>query len=78
MGVETIACRIDKDCGCEEHDIMLNHVSAIVHLEPDHTGEVFVDFGDWQEEWHFDNCIDIEAAKEKAWMRFTALSKTNQ
>lgn len=55
MAFETVAERINEDCGCPEHDIIMQHITATVHVEPDSTGEAFVDFGDWEEEWHFDS-----------------------
>lgn len=73
MIFETVAERINEDCGCPEHDISMQHITATVHVEPDGTGEAFVDFGDWEEEWHFDSVKGIEDLKQKAWDRFTAL-----
>lgn len=78
MQVETLAERESSDCGCPEHDIMLAHISATVHLEPDGTGEAFVGFGDWNEEWSFQNCIDIEDLKSKTWDRFQALPQVDR
>lgn len=44
MTFETIAERINEDCGCPEHDISMRHITATVHVVPDGTGEAFVDF----------------------------------
>ena len=49
MLIETVEERLSEECGCPEHDIMLNHISATVHMEKNGDGEAFVDFGDWQE-----------------------------
>lgn len=68
----TIAERKNDECQCPEHDIQMLHISATVHLEPDGTGEAFVYFGDWEEEWHFNNVKDIEDLKQQTWDRFSA------
>lgn len=74
--METIAERI-ATCGCIEHDIMMLHISATVHLEPNGDGEAFVDFGDWDEEWRFKNCRDIDDVKQHTLQRFLALPILN-
>lgn len=71
--IETIAERTSDECGCPEHDIMMGHISATVHLEPDGAGEAFVDFGDWDEEWRFNDCIDINDLKQKTAQRFMSM-----
>lgn len=73
MSYVTVAKRTHDECQCPEHDIELNHITATVHVEPDGTGEAFVCFGDWEEEWYFDNVKDIEDLKQKTWERFAAL-----
>ena len=47
MLIETVEERLSEECGCPEHDIMLNHISTTVHMEKNGDGEAFVDFGDW-------------------------------
>lgn len=73
MTFKTIAKRNSNECGCPEHDIMLLHLSATVHMEPDGKGEAFVYFGDWDEEWHFADVKGIEDLKQKTWERFISL-----
>ena len=73
MLVETVAERFSEACGCPEHDITLDHITATIHIEPNGDGESFINFGDWQEEWYFDNCKDIEELKRKTAERFSAL-----
>jgi hypothetical protein len=71
--IETLAERTSDECGCPEHDIMMAHIFATVHMEPDGSGQAFVDFGDWDEEWHFNDCVDINDLKQKTAQRFMAL-----
>lgn len=62
--IETIATRIGE-CGCPEHDIVIGHITGTVHLEQDGRGDAFMDFGDWEEEWQFNDCSDMTDLKNK-------------
>lgn len=73
MLIETVEERLSEECGCPEHDIMLNHISATVHMEKNGDGEAFVDFGDWQEEWFFSCCGNIEELKRKVASKLKAM-----
>lgn len=72
MSFVTVATRTHDECQCPEHDIQMHHITATVHLEPDGSGEAFVFFGDWEEEWTFSSVDDIEDLKQKTWERFIA------
>ena len=67
---KTIATRFHDECQCPEHDILMHHISATVHIEPNGTGEAFVFFGDWEEEWFFSSVSDIDDLKRQTWERF--------
>lgn len=71
--IETLSTGFSDECGCPEHEISMAHITATVHLEPGGSADAFVDFGDWQEEWHFDDCADIEIAKKKTLDKFNSI-----
>ncbi len=39
-----------EDCGCPEEDWEINGLFTTIHLEPDGTGHIFIDSGEWEDE----------------------------
>lgn len=70
---KTVSERLSEECGCPEHDIEMNHVTATVHIEPDGTGDAFVHFGDWEEEWHFTAVKNIDDLKSQTFEKFCSI-----
>ena len=70
MAAELIAKGVSDECGCPEETWNINGVDALIHLEPDGRGEIFLDAGDWQDEKIVDCCgIDNLLQQACAWVR---------
>lgn len=65
MEFDIIDSGYSEDCGCPEERLIVGMVEAFIHLEPDGTGEVFLDVGDWQDEITL-QCDGIEDLRAKA------------
>jgi hypothetical protein len=71
--VRILERRNSQDCGCpEEHIEIHGFAEAILHMEPDGSGEAFIDFGDTQEEKEF-QCTDIDDLRRKVVDYITSL-----
>jgi len=71
--VRTLEKRHSEECGCpEEHFEIYGFAEVIIHMEPDGSGEAFIDFGDWQEEKEF-QCADIDDLRQKTVDYITSL-----
>ena len=64
MSVEVVKSYLNKDCGCPEQELVIGMAVVIIHLEPDGTGDAFIDMGEWQSEEIFD-CTTMDELKEK-------------
>lgn len=60
-----IDARLSDGCGCPEEDWIIDFIDVTIHIEPDGSGEIFVDAGDWQAELTV-ACAGIEELRSKA------------
>lgn len=64
VGVDIIASRKSDECGCPEEDLLVGMFDVTIHLEPDGSGEAFIDCGEWQEEKKF-ICSGIDDLRQQ-------------
>ena len=57
--------RTSDECGCPEEDWDIDGVCVTIHLEPDDSGHIFLDTGDWDDEKLIE-CNGIEDLRKKA------------
>jgi hypothetical protein len=70
MSDELISKGFSDECGCPEEMWNISGVDALIHLEPDGTGEIFLDTGGWQDERKVDcNGMCDLRQKAAAWVR---------
>jgi hypothetical protein len=62
---EFIDARKSDECGCPEEDWIINLLFVTMHLEPDNSGHIFIDCGDWDDE-KLVECNSIEELRVKA------------
>lgn len=48
---ELLEARPSEECGCPEELWMMASLEVIIHLEPDGTGHILIDAGDWEHDW---------------------------
>lgn len=72
---QTLLCGRESDeCGCPEEEWDMLGVHTIIHLEPDGTGHIFLDGGDWDDEKLID-CQNIPQLRLKALSWVNSLPK---
>lgn len=47
---EFVGERLSDECGCPEEDWIIGMLFVTIHLEPDNSGHIFIDCGDWDDE----------------------------
>jgi hypothetical protein len=47
---EFIESRKSDECGCPEEDWIIGMLFVTIHIEPDGSGHIFIDCGDWEKE----------------------------
>ena len=47
---EFIEARKSDECGCPEEDWVIGMLYVTIHIEPDNSGHIFIDCGEWQDE----------------------------
>lgn len=57
--------RINPNCGCLEEHYSVGMIDVVIHLEPNGSGEAFLNAGDWEEELTWKKCHTLEILKEK-------------
>lgn len=58
--MQLIDTRTSDECGCPEEDWEIGMLSVTIHLEPDGSGHIFLDGGDWGEAEKLVQCEGIE------------------
>lgn len=51
-----MAVEFDPDCGCPVEELVIWPFEVLIHLEPDGTGDIWLDNGDWETE------LNVEAS----------------
>jgi hypothetical protein len=64
--MELVATRASDECGCPEEDWIIGMLYVTIHLEPDDSGHIFLDGGDWGEDEKLVQCTGIEDLRKKA------------
>lgn len=54
------------ECGCPEEEWVIGMLHTTIHLEPDGSGHIFLDGGDWGEDEKLVDCDGIEDLRVKA------------
>lgn len=67
VGFDTRSSGVNDECGCLE-EVLDMHIGLeiTIHMEPDGTGDMFIDAGDWQEEINALECKSIEDLRVEA------------
>ena len=47
---DLLQSRLSDECGCLEEDWVIGMLFTTIHIEPDGSGHIFIDCGDWQSE----------------------------
>jgi len=63
--MEILTRRESDECGCHEEELVINGMFVVIHLEPDSSGHIFIDCGDWEDE-KLVSCNGIEDLRKKA------------
>lgn len=66
MDIHITDQRLSDECGCPEEDLEIGMCCITAHLEPDGSGHLFFDNGDWDEEKLVDCDGTIETLRQKA------------
>ena len=48
MVAERLQCGVSDECGCPEEEWDIHGIYAIIHIEPDGGGHIFLDAGEWE------------------------------
>lgn len=63
---ELIDTRASDECGCPEEDWVIGMLFVTIHLEPDGSGHIFLDGGDWGTDEKIVPCDGIEELRTLA------------
>jgi hypothetical protein len=76
MEYEVINKTHNNHCGCPEESLLMsNGLIILIHLEPDGSGEMFVDAGDWDDEIHICDVGSLDNLRYKACLYAASQSK---
>lgn len=64
MEVEIVKSYLSSDCGCPEQELVVGMAVVTIHLDPDGTGDAFIDMGEWQVELSY-QCKTMGELKQK-------------
>lgn len=67
--MQLIAERASEDCGCPEEEWIMRNINVLIHFEPDGSGHIILDAGDWDDEATV-RCSSMDDLREqaKAWV----------
>lgn len=57
---EFVDKRLSDECGCLEEDWVIGMLYTTIHVEPDGSGHIFIDCGDWDDE----KLVDTKSIEE--------------
>ena len=64
--MELLEQRKSDECGCPEEEWLIEMLHVTLHLEPDGSGHIFLDGGDWGQDEKLVECTDIENLRTQA------------
>lgn len=61
-----LSAQCSDECGCPEEEWVIGMLHVTIHLEPDGSGHIFLDGGDWGDDEKLVECNDLEDLRKQA------------